>query len=284
MALRSVRVNDPEAIAQGTALAQDVQPATGSLGTGFAVNIDTDLRDALAQLERDVERLDDDEAAAAADVVLVYKTQEDDRVRPEHMALHNTVWEVDDPERPVPPIAPGCRCYLEVRARNQDAANRNGLPPVDANPPESDAEAVRQFLRDSDLDASETTLGPTVGALVEGRDVDPNQLFDDAGNFVGATKARAIAQAGGNAAAFRTVQTAYRSLQGVGIGPQLVRELVSSARAAQGGDPGLSDVEAVTRALDGRLAGGAIGFVSRQNRALVLSVARLIIRANGGGI
>lgn len=34
----------------------------------------------------------------------------DDKVRPTHAALHGTVWRIDDPYAPIPPIDWGCRC------------------------------------------------------------------------------------------------------------------------------------------------------------------------------
>ena len=36
----------------------------------------------------------------------------DDRVRPEHAALHTTVWRLDDALAPVPPCDWGCRCAM----------------------------------------------------------------------------------------------------------------------------------------------------------------------------
>jgi hypothetical protein len=36
----------------------------------------------------------------------------DNRVRPSHAALHGTIWAVDDPNAPVPPIDWGCRCAM----------------------------------------------------------------------------------------------------------------------------------------------------------------------------
>ena len=40
----------------------------------------------------------------------------DDRVRPSHAALHGTIWRVDDPTAPVPPIDFGCRCGMRYVA------------------------------------------------------------------------------------------------------------------------------------------------------------------------
>ncbi len=45
-----------------------------------------------------------------------YWTVNDDAVRPSHAALHGTVWKIDDPEAPTPPLAYGCRCYIEYCA------------------------------------------------------------------------------------------------------------------------------------------------------------------------
>jgi hypothetical protein len=36
----------------------------------------------------------------------------DERVRDSHKALHGTIWRLDDPLAPVPPIGYGCRCGM----------------------------------------------------------------------------------------------------------------------------------------------------------------------------
>lgn len=47
----------------------------------------------------------------------------DDRVRPEHAALHGNIFRIDDPMAPVPPIDWGCRCAMRyVGKEDSDAA------------------------------------------------------------------------------------------------------------------------------------------------------------------
>ena len=36
----------------------------------------------------------------------------DEKVRDSHRALHGTIWRIDDPLAPVPPISYGCRCGM----------------------------------------------------------------------------------------------------------------------------------------------------------------------------
>ena len=66
--------------------------------------------------------------------VQVFVTKADEKVRPSHAALHNTVWDANDPNAPVPPLDFGCRCKIEFRARNKTTAERTGLPPPPVNP------------------------------------------------------------------------------------------------------------------------------------------------------
>lgn len=59
----------------------------------------------------------DEAAPRGKDLVLVFVTREDRRVRPEHAALHGRVWELDDHSAPVPPLAYGCRCEVQIQPR-----------------------------------------------------------------------------------------------------------------------------------------------------------------------
>ncbi len=71
-----------------------------------------------------------------------YHTQHDNRVRPSHAALDGTVWRVDDPKAPTPPIDWGCRCYRSYCA----APGHVALPPPQA--PRADS-AVAQVVGDN---------------------------------------------------------------------------------------------------------------------------------------
>ena len=48
----------------------------------------------------------------------------DDRVRPEHAALHGSVWRLDDATAPVPPCDWGCRCAMRHCAPPDTVAAR----------------------------------------------------------------------------------------------------------------------------------------------------------------
>lgn len=58
----------------------------------------------------------------------------DDRVRPSHAALHGTVWRLDDPRAPIPPLDYGCRCSL-VHCAAPGTAAAKVLPDVAPSPP-----------------------------------------------------------------------------------------------------------------------------------------------------
>jgi hypothetical protein len=62
-----------------------------------------------------------------------YVTQADDHVRPSHAALHGTVWRLDDPDAPVPPLDYGCRCGIRYVA-DPDSPAAKILPPAEAEP------------------------------------------------------------------------------------------------------------------------------------------------------
>jgi hypothetical protein len=69
-----------------------------------------------------------DSGSASKDGVLIFHTQKDGRVRPEHAALEGRVWELDDADAPSPPLAPNCRCYVEIIPREQSAWAENTTP------------------------------------------------------------------------------------------------------------------------------------------------------------
>lgn len=48
----------------------------------------------------------------------------DDKVRDSHRALHGTVWRIDDPLAPIPPIGYGCRCAMRYVAKPESPAEK----------------------------------------------------------------------------------------------------------------------------------------------------------------
>lgn len=79
-----------------------------------------------------------------SDVWYEYLTQEDDKVRPTHAALHGTVWHAGDPNAPMPPIDYGCRCFIKYVARPGSEAAQH-LPPARSEPT-TQAEAWGAFM------------------------------------------------------------------------------------------------------------------------------------------
>ncbi len=81
----------------------------------------------LASLKKALTDVEAEEISAGgldgADVWYEYLTQEDDRVRPSHAALHGTRWKADDPNAPTPPLDYGCRCFIRyIAAPDSNAA------------------------------------------------------------------------------------------------------------------------------------------------------------------
>ncbi len=75
-----------------------------------------------------------------------YLTQEDDRVRPSHAALHGTRWRADDPDAPTPPLDYGCRCFIRyIAAPNSNAAE---ILPEAAGPLSNRADAYSKYLNE----------------------------------------------------------------------------------------------------------------------------------------
>jgi len=139
-----------------------------------------------------VESLLSQDTREPEDVEVVFMTQADERVRPEHAALHGTVWKLDDPNRPVPPLGYGCRCYEEYRAVNSKARRDTGLEVGPKNPPEPGDQALEQFWKEAEQsNQSEDpggkvtpvdTFGPTAGVAIEKKEIKPHQAFDEGGD------------------------------------------------------------------------------------------------------
>ena len=212
----------------------------------------------------------DGRAPTPGAVKLRYMTMADSRVRPEHAALHGTLWEYDDPVRPVPPYGYGCRCWVETVTTEDDGT---GLPVV-TDAPRPGADALQRFSDTADVPLS-AILGQRVAALVDSGDVELSALVSSEGTFVGATIAEALAVSGMRRAA---VEATFRLLASLGIRAAQQAAAVRLA-AGRSGDA----TTRLTRALL-EIAPGSIGTASRaataQRRAHRAAVA--ILRLRGG--
>ena len=109
--------------------------------------LDQDLIAALDQDDRDALTAG---AFDGDDVWFMFRTQDDDRVRPEHEALDGTVWRVGDPAAPVPPLDYGCRCFMEYVARPGSEAAAV-LPAADKAPETHGAILTRYLTTTLDM-------------------------------------------------------------------------------------------------------------------------------------
>jgi hypothetical protein len=69
----------------------------------------------------------------------------DERVRPSHAALHGTVWRMDDPAAPIPPLDFGCRCSIRYLSKPGTTAERV-LPPAESEPVTDPAKPAKDWL------------------------------------------------------------------------------------------------------------------------------------------
>jgi hypothetical protein len=122
-----------------------------------------------------------DASGNGRDLVLVFRTQKDGRVRPEHAALEGRVWELDDPDAPSPPIGPGCRCEVVI-ARRGDAERRENETP---------AESLDSFKR---LESNLSKVYPddVVEAFTAGKLKPEDLIIRRTGDRINTAQARAI--------------------------------------------------------------------------------------------
>jgi hypothetical protein len=117
------------------------------------------------------------------DLVLVFRTRRDSRVRPEHAALEGRVYELNDPDAPIPPLAPNCRCQVVITPRER--AERQAT--------EDAAESFEKF-RSIKANLAQRYPADVVESYSAG-DLKPDDLVNRYGDTVPTEQARAVAEA-----------------------------------------------------------------------------------------
>lgn len=114
------------------------------------------------------------------DLVMVFRTRKDGRVRPEHAALEGRVWELNDPDAPTPPLAPGCRCEVHIEDRGPAEKAEAVLP----------AESLAKF---KDLEANLAQVYPEdVVAAYRSHLLPGDVIIQRTGDRITTAQARAI--------------------------------------------------------------------------------------------
>lgn len=168
----------------------------------------------------------------AGDYVLLYRTQQDSRVRLEHAKLEGLVWELDDPGAPTPPLGYGCRCAVEI------------VPRISLKKqPETVEAALGGFNRAARKDGGEglaanirTYIGGDAADAFSRGDLRLGDLTTATGDPITATQAKAIALARAKGDSPNVPLAAVAQLQGMGISGRNLAALATqaSARVAQG--------------------------------------------------
>jgi hypothetical protein len=289
MGVRFFRNDSEREIAAGTAEARGAAAGLTNIGTGeglisaedLGVGFYYDLADA-------IEATDEDIGGDEPEMVVVYKTQHDDRVRPEHAALHNTQWDPSDPDRPIPPLGHGCRCFEVLEAKTPKAAKQTGLPKAERNPPNPGGEALRQFFdgaetADGEQVTTQDILGKTVGDLVEQDKIPVEAALDGDGNAQKATVAKGIAKEGGTMRAARVVERAALRLQGFGLTLSTARGIAAAARTLAAKD-GITQLNALVEVLVDQLPGFVSARTEAGTRRRARRVAEYIMQLYGGSL
>lgn len=209
-------------------------------------------------------------------VRLQFLTQADDRVRPEHAALHGTVWDPYDPERPVPPLDYGCRCYLRPVATSRSVAEDRGLPLV-RNPPQTPDEAVRLMLADAAASGEDVTMeslfGPQTAAALDSGGISVSDLIGPDGEKIAALEATILASGVRRSLMVATLT----ALRGMGIGNREIRSVIAEAKRQTG-----TRIQRIRAALAIVQPGAIAGRTQRTTDARIDRAARLIDRVAGG--
>ncbi len=153
-----------------------------------------------------------------SDLVIVYRTQRDSRVRPAHAALEGRTWAIDDPRAPAPPLGYGCRCHTDIVKRSELA-----------KPPTTEVAALKKF---PELDENvEQYMGKEIAALYRAGDLKAKDLLTETGDPINLAQARVIAAARQAERSPTPGLTALAELNGMGLNDATVRAIAQKAQA-----------------------------------------------------
>lgn len=176
----------------------------------------------------------DDPALDMSEVEFVYVTMADERVRPEHAALHGTVWSGDDRNAPIPPLGYNCRCKAEWRRKGKT----DTIPASPKNPPEPGEEALKKFWKEAkntqtgEKVTPRDTFGEKAGKVIEEGKVSADEAIDpETGEARPSTDVELIAK--GNT---RKVLAGLAILSTLAITPAMRQRIIKRARELTGSD------------------------------------------------
>lgn len=226
------------------------------------------------------------------DVQMMFVTMLDERVRPEHAALHGTIWYANDPNAPTPPLGPGCRCKLIPYAENEKAAEDTGLEIVPRETPEPGNEALEKFWQEAEQSEKSAnpgakvtpkdTFGESRGKQIEQGNIQPEDAFDkETGNVRPAADVKAIGEARTNGTTKRAVYSGLATLETFGISVSQRTLIVREAEKLLIEKPSLKDEQALFDIIL-KVRPGLVGSRSNeQARKNARKLAKAIRRTNG---
>jgi hypothetical protein len=208
-------------------------------------------------------------------IKLQFMTQADDRVRAEHAVLHGTVWDAGDPQRPVPPLDYGCRCYLRHVTTDKSTAEKQGVELV-RNPPKTATESIALLKEDAaergfDL-TNQSIFGKAIGNAIDAGDVTIQQLVGQ-GMSMGSFEVQLLA----SGIKRSLIVSTMTALSGYGLSARMVRSVITRAKTLEG-----TTYERIRSALDEIAPATLTGRTQRQTDARRDHVARLIERIARG--
>lgn len=251
------------------------------------------------------------DTSETSDIQVRFVTQNDERVRPSHAALHNTVWDADDPLRPVPPLDFGCRCEEEFFAKDKKAAKRTGLEVTPKNQPQAGVQALDDFFDTATQSAESVdpggkvtpvdTFGKARGEAIEQGKVVIEDVFDEGGDLRPAAEVKDIANAKAKKASGPLVDkemkedappstnplnkaavfAAIAAIAGFNVSTSTEQRIIKLARETLALKPSLKDEQALFDAILVLKPGSIASLFPAQQRKNARKLAKLIRRKHG---